>query len=247
MSKILFIFEGESTEPTYFEAIKKYFKFEDDIISIFGGSIYQMYNCIQKDPELDIFELVKERECKRTNSPSPLKDVLRKDISEIFIFFDHDGHDSNAASYKLKELLETFDESTEQGHLYISYPMVESLIDIKLDNLEFKNKLALISQNKQYKKKTKENNKLTHIGNISREQWGRIFQENLKKANWIISENYILPMKLGINQYDIFNSQESKFIQPHGQVAILSAYPLFIDDYFREEFLFYRNDVDYLP
>ncbi|ROW57287.1 hypothetical protein C3E80_21145, partial [Cronobacter malonaticus] len=70
--------------------------------------------------DLDIFSLIKER------NPE-LESFTRDMFSQVFLFFDYDGHSNNASDEKIRKLLDFFDEETEKGRLYISYPMIESL------------------------------------------------------------------------------------------------------------------------
>ena len=59
----------------------------------------------------------------------------REDFSEGYLFFDYDGHQKNLSKYDEKDALEqmlmSFDNETENGKLYISYPMVEALRDFE--------------------------------------------------------------------------------------------------------------------
>lgn len=63
---------------------------------------------------------------------NPLKDIdASADISEIYLFFDYDFHNRNLSleeiNRQVREMLETFNNETEFGRLYIDYPMVESI------------------------------------------------------------------------------------------------------------------------
>lgn len=60
-----------------------------------------------------------------------LAGLQRDDFSEIYLFFDYDGHQKNLGEFDSKDAIEqmliSFDNETENGKLYISYPMVEAL------------------------------------------------------------------------------------------------------------------------
>ena len=62
-----------------------------------------------------------------------LEGLSREDFSEVFLFFDYDAHQTNLGNADgqdaLKQMLESFDNETENGKLYVSYPMVEALRD----------------------------------------------------------------------------------------------------------------------
>lgn len=94
-----------------------------------------LWKQIQKDEyETDLIELIREY---NKDAAEKLKGYSRDDFSEIYLFFDYDGHNCNLSATDpdgtavLGEMLETFDNETELGKLYINYPMVEAIRDNK--------------------------------------------------------------------------------------------------------------------
>ena len=81
------------------------------------------------DFETDIIEVLREssKELQKL-----LEGLSREDFSEVFLFFDYDAHQTNLGNADgqdaLKQMLESFDNETENGKLYVSYPMVTCLI-----------------------------------------------------------------------------------------------------------------------
>ncbi|MDM8546686.1 hypothetical protein QUF61_09360, partial [Candidatus Venteria ishoeyi] len=61
--------------------------------------------------------------------------------------------------------------------------------------------------------------------------WAVLLTEHCKKMYYLISGKYILPTKF-IPQLTIFEAQLKQYIQPNNQVAVLSAFPVFIIDYY---------------
>ena len=61
--------------------------------------------------------------------------MTRDDFSEVYLLFDYDTHQTNLGRKDdvdaVAQMLESFDNETENGKLYISYPMVEALRDYK--------------------------------------------------------------------------------------------------------------------
>ena len=84
------------------------------------------------DFETDIIEVLREssKELQKL-----LEGLSREDFSEVFLFFDYDAHQTNLGNADgqdaLKQMLESFDNETENGKLYVSYPMVEALRDFE--------------------------------------------------------------------------------------------------------------------
>ncbi len=127
LNNILFVFEGKKEEAVI-NSLKRSFVFKNTIITcVYCTTIYKLYNDISQDPYLDIFVLLKNM--KENNEV--LKEFVRNDFAEIYLFFDYDGHATNANDSKLEPLLTFFNEETEKGKLYLSYPMLEAIRHIE--------------------------------------------------------------------------------------------------------------------
>jgi len=145
---ILFIFEGAKKEKEIFSALQKHFLNDDTYLCVtFNTDIYQLYQKIQHDDFIDIVEVLREK------NTAELEGIQRIKIAEIYLFFDYDGHamypdkTPRANDRNLQEMLAFFDNETENGKLYISYPMVEAIIHLKtgVDFKDIKSKQKLIS------------------------------------------------------------------------------------------------------
>ncbi len=231
-SKVLFIFEGPQLEKSITDNLTKFFVNENTIITCaYCTTIYKMYTEISKDEDLDTFNLVKDIEINRDK----LKDFKRSDFAQIYMFFDYDGHATNASDKKIKELLDFFNEETEKGKLYISYPMVEALKHI--ENFDtFKELKVLCKENVEYKKIVRKNGlvSLKQIIHYDFEKWKELIDAHLKKMNIIVNNLDVFPNDV-IDQLTIFNNQLTKYINIDKTVAILSAFPVFLHDYYGNE------------
>ena len=54
---------------------------------------------------------------------------------------------------------------------------------------------------------------------------------HLKKVNFVVDDNYVVPIK-NIPQLKIFLKQLDKYINVDSTVAVLSAFPVFLFDYY---------------
>lgn len=142
---ILFVFEGETTEPLLYTTMKYLFmpKEKNDIICSYKSNIYSLYNKMISNGNFDdtendvsIIPLLQEHLRNNGELDHPLLSITRwSDISEIFLFFDYDCQNKNPdGSYSLddnnthiQEMLSFFNNETSAGKLYINYPMVESI------------------------------------------------------------------------------------------------------------------------
>lgn len=172
----------------------------------------------------------------RPDNKELLKEYKRNDFAEIYLFFDYDGHSSMAADEKLIELLEFFNEETDKGKLYISYPMVEALKDISCYE-GFKERMVPCKTNIKYKEKVASEG-LAHLRNYARigeEEWTKVVEAHLKKQNYIVNECYQMATER-IEPIELFKKQQTNYIaRKVPQVAVVSAFPSFLLDYFGVE------------
>ncbi|MBE7647682.1 hypothetical protein [Tenacibaculum finnmarkense] len=236
MSNILFIFEGEKTEKNILNSLTKYFINEQEntlITCAYCAEIYQLYKEISKDDNLDTFTLLKEKKINK----ELLAPYSRNDFAEIYMFFDYDGHSTLASDKKIEELLNLFNEETEKGKLYLNYPMVESLKHIKsLEN--FKNSKVKAKENIRYKQKvnSESKNEFIQINKYTKDIWIQLINLHLKKANFIINDDYIVPLN-NISQANVFQKQLEKYINIDSTVSVLSSFPLFLLNYYGVTFI----------
>lgn len=232
-NKILFVFEGETTEEKIVASLQKFFVNESTTIRcVYGAEIYQIYKLIAADNDLDTFNLIKERNLEKN---SILADYNRDDFAEIYMFFDYDGHSTLAEDNKLIQLLDFFNEETDKGKLYISYPMVESLKHITHYE-KFRDSSIECKCNIKYKSIVAATaiKELINFNSYLLDTWKQIINAHLKKLNFVINNSYVLPDKLHTQQ-TLFFEQLNKYILPHSTVAILSAFPIFLHDYYGNE------------
>lgn len=234
--RILFVFEGEKTEKTITDSLLKNFIENDKriVFSSFKTDIYALYKLMAKDEDLDIFAVMKER------NPE-LVDFDRDSFSQLFLFFDYDGHSNAASDSKILELLSFFNEETEKGKLFISYPMVESIkcisnIDAVEDFCKHTVKICDCSRFKGFVSGYAHNS-LIHFGLYDSGTWNDVVRMHCVKANFIIRGDIVFP-SIYFTQIDIFESQKSKFIDSDGSVSTLSSFPMLLLDFFGHTKLF---------
>jgi hypothetical protein len=124
---ILFVFEGAEREPRIFRTLERLFFGQGErIVCSFENNIYEVYRQLKElGGDGDVVSILREN-----NAQLPLG-VKSSDFSEIYLFFDYDFQNTNLTlvemNEQLQEMLEMFDDETDNGKLYVSYPMVESL------------------------------------------------------------------------------------------------------------------------
>lgn len=231
-NNILFVFEGRKTEKSVTDNLTKFFVNENTVVTCaYCTTIYKMYADISDDEYLDTFSLVKDIDANKDT----LKGFKRSDFSQIYMFFDYDGHASNASDKKLNDLLAFFNEETEKGKLYISYPMVEALKHIESFDT-FKDLKVAFDNFQEYKKVVNANciKSLIDFNLYNLDIWKELIVAHLKKMNELINNTYKFPAEI-VDQLTIFNKQLEKHISTDKTVAVLSAFPIFLHDYYGNE------------
>lgn len=227
---ILFVFEGEKTEKTITDSLLQHFINGESrvVISSFKTDIYTLYSQLKADDDLDVFALVKEKN-------SNLSDYSRDSFSQLYLFFDYDGHAPVANDKKISELLSFFDEETNNGKLFISYPMVEALKCLeKIEDLEgFCSHTYPIKDGKDFKQYTAGYacKSLIQFSIYTREMWNDIIRVHCSKANYLLKGEKTFPV-LNVSQQELFALQKDKFIDQHGHISILGSFPLLLLDFF---------------
>lgn len=265
MSKILFVVEGQKAEPAYLKNIEQVFfsrttKNEIEWLIIpYKTLIYTLAKEIQADPDLQLIELLKEKH-------PALVHIDTSMISEIYLLFDYDGHDSkNSISDKVAKLelmFEIFHDETENGKLYISYPMIEAVKDLvhedAINRTQFQSQwqtalsqltphLLQQAEMPHYFVPSYEDVSYKQLLNASKYQdirsldiskWSQIIQCHHWKLGCLSNdETLTLEQAKQITPASIHHYQHNLFIEPFSQVAVLASLPHFIIEYFKIDIL----------
>lgn len=267
----IFLVEGENLDILLAKEIeRKFFNNEKKIkILPYKTNIYSLYSQLKKDEfETDIISILIEK----NPNDATLKLIENRDnISEIFLFFDYDGHNfqqedncKDKTSDILSEMVNFFDNETEQGKLYLSYPMIEAVQHCSkkdMHNLTYNaNYIKAFTKrhigDKTYKHISSFKSKfiLLNKKEYSDSEWSFII------ANFLWGLSYLKKLEnyLDYNDYvenytpqKIYEMQFNLNIATEDSILVLSGYPQFILDYFGLNFYnmivnnqkFYTNTV----
>jgi len=229
---ILCVFEGERRDIDYFSSVQQHFFPSETLIKCsYGNDLYHLRNELEHDEDLDIVELIRES----TTVPSNrvlLAGIEREEIAEVFLFFDMEPHDDQYAPDKLQHLIERFNEETEFGKLYVSYPMIEALRDVPSFDL-FLNLMVDIDQcrGKVYKNLSEQRRQAIpqDYRRMTRKHWLDLTSCSIQKAYNIVG----IPEISCPEQIQIFTAQ-SQVLTGSGKIYVLSAFPFFLQEYFGE-------------
>ena len=227
-SAILCIFEGESREPKYFRTIQTHFFDEKSILFCsYGNDIYELFKELDGDEDLDIVEILRESKNVQLNRDI-LEGYTRDDFSQVFLFFDFEFHDDHFDVEKLEKMFATFSEETENGKLFVSYPMMEAIRDVPSLATYVDHKVSLGNCSGRIYKglSAKGMNEFSDPRKITKEQWNKLIEINIIKANFIVSnvrgDNSSHP------EQEIILSKQMELMELEEQIYVLSSFPLFI-------------------
>lgn len=192
------------------------------------------------DFETDIIEILREK-CPELESH--LKGLTRDDFSEVYLFFDYDGHQNNLSFENsetdvINEMLSNFDNETENGKLYISYPMVEALRDFNPGICGHGEEChCQLNEFDNYKRRSVQKSKYRDFRKYDFEVWREILNVFVMRISCLLGEKEIIKhdtYKDLVSPAYIYNLQQDYIVE--GKIFILSAFPEFLFDYFPNSF-----------
>ena len=252
---ILFVFEGAEREPRIFKTLERLFFGDGErIVCSFGNNIYELYRQLTVfDGDGDIVSILREN---RADLPPGMK---TSDFSEIYLFFDYDFQNENLTleemNKRLQEMLAMFDDETDNGKLYVSYPMMESLCYTQeLPDEHFVEYTVLRSDcmARSFKNIARE---FSHYGSLDfielpdaghhkpgkreyarvKKNWICLVKQHTAKACFICTGRNVVPEdKEVVAQSRVFEGQCGKYLCDGERIAVLNGFPLFLFEYFKE-------------
>ncbi len=240
-SMILIVYEGENREEKIFEnLISIFFSGKNQVLIIKApaeSNIIMLYNKLCVDEDADILELIRESSEKGAEI---LKNYKRTDFSEIYLFFDFDEHSNNGKGNNLEALshmLEKFDNETENGKLFISYPMVEALRDSNLHNCFTCSNDCFINRADfgKYKEISSHNNLTANFSNYNFYIWKTLSNFYLNRLCCLLKINrFDFEVHYNIaTQINIFENQLKGYVNSDS-CFVLSSIPNFLLTYSRK-------------
>lgn len=244
--KIAIIYEGEKTEENLFKSIgRHFFAYSAEIMVVTlpaAGNLYMLWTKLREDEfDTDVISLLKEM---KYDTAERLKGLEMADFSEVYLFFDYDGHHNNIPKRlkgydPLREMLMTFNNETELGKLYISYPMVESIKEISVEKQDYNTFYLPLEECGNYKERVGGLSDYGDFRHITKKMWYAACNASRKRASVIVAykeEADYWDFLINMSQEKIYDAQKDKFIEGNQAIGILNSIPLFLIEYYDESF-----------
>lgn len=249
MDKILFICEGEKTEKKFCNLIiDRYFidnKKPKEYVA-FGANIYSLYDEMSKDRDLDIIELIREK-AKLKKDMATYEKLTMGGFDEVYLIFDYDFHAPQYSFEKILEMAEFFDNETENGKLYINYPMMESFKHFKsIPDEDFNNYKISKEECLKYKKIVGDVSCIKHFNDITLPILGIMIKQVLDKYGFI-SKKKLNNYETYLNEFSQSNllHLQNKSLSKDGKIFVLNTSILWGLDYFGKDKFDEYNKIEF--
>ena len=189
---ILFIVEGSNDEPKFICRLFDVCNMGSFNTYSYNTNIHVLANHLRIDyPDFDedVTDLLAILRSYESN-PDKLK-ILNKEYTDIFLIFDLDPQDHMINFTMIKRILDYYIDSTNQGKLFINYPMMQSYKHFKiLPDDNFKNLRINLEQCRSYKYMVEEYSKYTNVDVYDYITFVSLAVHHLRKANYILNGVY---------------------------------------------------------
>ena len=161
-------------------------------------------------------------------------------ITDVFLVFDYERQDPRFSSDRLENMCKFFNDSVENGQLYINYPMIESYRHLNkkpLPDEDYKERKCDVINVKDYKRTVGSETKFHDYRKYNRATIQEIVSHNLKKASFVVSGNYdldtnqLLRFARNVRHTDIAKVQNRFSEKADGFIYVLCTCVLFVTDY----------------
>ena len=234
MNRILFIVEGENDEVKFinqlFQKCNISQKYE---IVPYKTNLHNLANLLlvnnKLDESLDIKNVLKE-----IAKDEKDKERLSQDFSDVILVFDFEPQQDVPRFELIRKLLKYFNNSTENGKLYINYPMMQSYRHFdKLPNKDFRDLKVVKEEAKHYKELVGNISKFKNVNHHSYPLFISIAYHHLLKLNYIINGKYEMPeinFIYNFSQLELFDIQ-CKLLFEEKYIYVINTFALFIVEY----------------
>lgn len=106
--------------------------YEADVFT-FNTNLGKLYKDLVEEYGSDFVDLDVDLPVLLSRKYSQLAGLRKTNFKNILLFFDYDCHDPQFTEEKIQKLQALFSDPSDNGQLYINYPMLESYCDCVLD------------------------------------------------------------------------------------------------------------------
>lgn len=246
--KILVIVEGARKELKLVNKLKKLFLPQEIAITSYGTSLYQLYDYLEEYCDFNFEELDVLLALKAHEPIEDKKAIFDEKYTDVLLIFDFDPQDDKFDIAKISKLMNYFNDSTENGKLYINYPMLESFYHLKnikdgIVDESFKDTKFTLKelQEHQYKKRVVDEGTDLDISRMSKEQVENIMYQQVCKSNYILDGNYKVLEDYSQEKLVTLLEKQNILLYQEKEAYILNTCSFFVLEFYPSNVEFMKN------
>lgn len=247
--RVLYIVEGAKGEPRFLKKMHQVlFGTRPENIFVVGTTIHGLLRSVFPEGEaeegLDIVSVLREI------SGEEHRDVLEKEFSDVYLVFDMDPQDPRYDPKRLGAAMEYFDNPTENGKLYLNYPMLESYKHLTcLDDEGYLHRTIDRHSISCYKEIVGKEccMELQNLSGYTENEFTTIIRFNLKKTDMILGGEGNIPTTetfLSWNGHELLEIQ-TEMMEREGLIFVLNTSVFNAVDFSPSRFCEYHPDKEH--
>jgi len=240
-NKILFIVEGTSDEVKFLRRLfQTCFKKKQCEIYSYRTNIHvlaqELYN---NYPDFDTDSIDIRLVLKSLENDKNQRKLLDEHYNDIYLIFDFEPQHDHPHFDTVQRMLRYFNDSTNQGKLFINYPMMQSYKHFAvLPDPSFESRKVSVQDTHSYKEIVGKESNFTDLGKYDYILFYSLCVHHVKKANLVLSSVYALPScstYLDWSQVDIFDLQVS-MVEASSELFVLNTCIFILVDFAPDKF-----------
>ena len=231
--KIMVLVEGPKNEVKLMKHLFSLYGIDEEYeIVSYCTNIYTLYKCIFDEyggsQDVDLNQLLKSKEKDKAKHH-----IFDQRYTDTILVFDLEPQDPEFSSEKIMRMCDYFDNSSDNGMLYLNYPMIEAFWHMKsIPDPDFYTYYASITElkNRKYKQRVHDECRNGDPSKFAatRKECTVVILQNIRKAQALV--NYTSDDLFVPDMCDIL-AEEIKLIDTAQKIAVLCTCVFFIADY----------------
>ncbi len=232
---ILFIVEGETDEPDFlnkmFQVCFEKYQFQCWAYrTSLHDLVCDLYPDGNFDPDIDILLHLRSK-ARDEEERKILSETMH--YTDIFLIFDFEPHYSHLEWKRIREMLEYYRHSDDEGKLLLNYPMMQSYKHLlKLPDDGFRDRTISVYEASNYKRLVNEESAYPHLSRYTYPVWMSICAHHLKKMNYILFGQYSIPdieTYMAFDQVSLFDIECEKHLTQNEIDVVNTAITLILE------------------
>lgn len=231
---ILIICEGSDEEKLFKKLFELYpidanyvlYQYQTNL-HLFGKFLIEEY--IDKGSDIDDLDIIQVLKDYRFES------ILDMKYTDILLVFDFDPQDPRYSPDRLRQLQYLFSESTNQGQLYINYPMIEAALDFnEIPDSDYVNKTVdkELLKRSGYKNKVRRTSAIGVYSNLNSINFPIVLKQTDEKFLAITGDEED-------SKYDYLLDYQIQLLQHSNNISIINTSLMFLKEYHSQQFYAY--------